>query len=71
MDSSLVVVRPEMLYTCLIDLIRADYKALLILTDLIILIIFDIATGYWLDWWGTIPGRGKIFLSTPQRPDRL
>jgi hypothetical protein len=28
-----------------------------------------IATGYWLDGQGSIPGRGKRFFSTPQRPD--
>jgi glycine/D-amino acid oxidase-like deaminating enzyme len=30
-----------------------------------------IATGYGLDGWGSIPGRGKRFLFTPQLPDRL
>jgi hypothetical protein len=29
-----------------------------------------IAKGYGLDGWGSIPGKGNIFLS-PQRPDRL
>jgi hypothetical protein len=31
----------------------------------------DIETGYGLDGLGSIPGRGKGFISTPQRPDRL
>jgi hypothetical protein len=30
-----------------------------------------IVTGYRLDGRGSIPGRGKIFFSSPQRPDRL
>jgi hypothetical protein len=30
-----------------------------------------IETDYGLDFWGSIPGRGKIFFFTPQRPDRL
>jgi hypothetical protein len=30
-----------------------------------------IATGYWLDDLGSIPGRGKRFFSVPQRADRL
>jgi hypothetical protein len=31
----------------------------------------DIATGYGLDARGLIPGRGKRYLSSPQRPDRF
>jgi hypothetical protein len=31
----------------------------------------DIATGYGLDGRGSIPGKSKIFVSTPQRLDRL
>jgi hypothetical protein len=30
-----------------------------------------IATGYGLDTRGSIPGKGKRFFSTPQRPDML
>jgi hypothetical protein len=30
-----------------------------------------IATGYWLDGWGSIASRSKRLLSTAQRPDRL
>jgi hypothetical protein len=30
-----------------------------------------IPTGYGLDGWGSLPGRGKRFFSTPQSPDRL
>jgi hypothetical protein len=30
-----------------------------------------IASDYWLTGRSSIPGRGKRFLSTPQRPDRL
>jgi hypothetical protein len=69
MISSLDVVRPEMHVSS--DLFHVGYKAPLFLTDLIILIIYDIATGYWLDQRGSIPGRGNRFLPTPQRPDRL
>jgi uncharacterized membrane protein len=53
------------------DLFHEGYKALLFVTDLIVLIFYDIATGYWADQRGSIPGRRKRFLSTPQRPDRL
>jgi hypothetical protein len=31
----------------------------------------DVATGYGLDVWGSIPGRGKRFFSSSQRPDLL
>jgi hypothetical protein len=31
----------------------------------------SIATGYGLDGRGSIPGKGKKFFSTPQRPDWL
>jgi len=27
-------------------------------------------TGYWLDEWGSIPGRGLVLLSSPPLPDR-
>jgi hypothetical protein len=30
-----------------------------------------LATGYGLDGRGSFPGRGKRFVSSPQRPDRL
>jgi hypothetical protein len=30
-----------------------------------------IATGYGLDDWGSIPGTGKIFFSSPKFPDQL
>jgi hypothetical protein len=30
-----------------------------------------VATGYELDGWGSIRGRGKSFFFTPQRPDRF
>jgi hypothetical protein len=30
-----------------------------------------IATGYGMDGGGSIPGRGKIFFLTPQRPEQL
>jgi hypothetical protein len=29
------------------------------------------ATGYWLDNQGSIPGKGKIFVSVSERPDRV
>jgi hypothetical protein len=31
----------------------------------------SIATGYGLDIWGSIPARGKKFVSTPQNPELL
>jgi hypothetical protein len=32
---------------------------------------FVIVMGYGLDGWGSIPGRGKRFFSTPRHPDWL
>jgi hypothetical protein len=31
----------------------------------------SVVTGYGLDGWGSIPGRGKRFFSTPQNPDKF
>jgi hypothetical protein len=31
----------------------------------------SISTGYGLDSLGSVPGRGKIYFSTPQRPPSL
>jgi hypothetical protein len=50
-----------------LDLVKYPYRIVFVSVDSSVGIAMDNG----LDGQGSIPGRGKIFFSFPQRPDRL
>jgi hypothetical protein len=59
----------EILYVCIFNLSFPNYKT--IAPKKIVPLPVGIALGYGMDDWGSIPGGGWEFFSSPPRPERL